>query len=189
MFEQLTHDPGEKGLERATRIFYVLAALNLIAVPACFVLYGSRPPLLVAMVLISLTSAGVAYAVGRGVERQQKWAKWLGTAFAVVTMLNVPIGTIIGVFTLKYLNRASKAGLFNSSTKPDQEEETVSPVVRGAMIGAACGFGLLLVLLLAFGRPDTYLGKLIVLSGGGASIGAFIGSFGRKRTTPRAPGT
>lgn len=37
----------------------------------------------------------------------------LGIAQAVLSLLNVPVGTIIGIFALVYLNRASKAGLLN----------------------------------------------------------------------------
>ena len=136
MFEQLTHDPGEQGLDKAARIFYILAVFNLIAIPASFVLYGSRPALLVLMVVISLASALVAYIVARGIERQQNWAKWLGTGFAVLTMLNVPIGTIVGVVTLVYLNRAAKSGLFATGGSSASGASSVTPQDEGAAVSS-----------------------------------------------------
>jgi hypothetical protein len=55
-----------------------------------------------------------------------------------------------------------------------------SPVNRGAFIGGAVGLAIFVALLLAIGRPDNYAEKLLVLAGGGAAVGAFLGMFFRK---------
>lgn len=55
-----------------------------------------------------------------------------------------------------------------------------SPLRRGAFIGGAVGLAIFLALLVAIGRPDNYAEKLLILAGGGAAVGAFIGMFFRK---------
>jgi hypothetical protein len=70
---------------------------------------------------------------------------------------------------------------------PDREPAPVfaSPVTRGALIGGAVGLAIFLALLVAIGRPDSYSAKLLILAGGGAAVGAFIGMFFRKPQAPR----
>lgn len=114
MFEDLKKDPGQEGLEKAGRIFYILAVLNLLAIPLTFLAYGHQPVVysLIASVLYVLT-AGLSFVTARGIEGQKRWAKWLGIVMAFLSLPNLPIGTIIGVVTLVYINRASKAGLLS----------------------------------------------------------------------------
>lgn len=114
MFEQLNPNPGERGIERAGRIFYILAVINALAVPLSFFMYKDRP-LLVALVAsaVSLVTAVLAFMTARGMDAGRKWAKWLGIALAVLSLFNVPVGTVIGIAILVYINRADRAGLFS----------------------------------------------------------------------------
>lgn len=52
-----------------------------------------------AAILVSL----VFLLVGAGVKNYKVWAKIVGAALAVVCLLYVPIGTLIGIFILAYL--------------------------------------------------------------------------------------
>jgi hypothetical protein len=112
MFEQLAPDPGEKGLEKAARVFYIVAVLNLLAIPLAFVAYRGQGALPAVAAVVGIVFAGLAFVTARGIENQRRWAKWLGIALAVLSLPRIPIGTIIGIATLVYINRASKAGLF-----------------------------------------------------------------------------
>jgi hypothetical protein len=47
--------------------------------------------------------------------------------------------------------------------------------VRAAAVGAAIGLALFLFLHFAFGRPDSYIEKALLLVGGGAAAGALVG--------------
>lgn len=55
-------------------------------------------------VLVSL----VFLLVGTGIKNYKTWAKIVGAILAVICLLYVPIGTLIGVFTLVYLARGWK---------------------------------------------------------------------------------
>ena len=128
MFENLTPDKGDEGLTKAARMFYVIAGLAAIALTLNLLLMlGAGPRQVNPLSLAHLLVAGVlAFMTAKGIESQKMWAKWLGYIQGFLLLLNVPIGTIIGVVVLIYINRASKAGLFNSTpaAAPDHSSGT-----------------------------------------------------------------
>ena len=113
MFESVTPDRGVDGITRAARIFYVLAIVIAItnAFQLAIVIVDGRPwrPMSLA---INVAFIIAAWLTGRGIERQRTWAKWLGYALGAVELMNVPIGTVVGIAVIVYIHRASKAGLF-----------------------------------------------------------------------------
>lgn len=115
MFESVTPDRGADGITRAARIFYVLAVLiaisNALFLVIAIVDERSWRPMSVA---INVAFMIAAWLTGRGIEQQRTWAKWLGYALGIVELVNVPIGTVVGVAVIVYIHRASKAGLFVS---------------------------------------------------------------------------
>ena len=113
MFESVRPDPGPDGLTRAARIFYVAAVLSAAASILFLVsaLMGDRryTPFRLAT---DFGFSALAFVIGRGIEQQRRWAKWLGYTFGALELINVPIGTVIGAAAIIYIHRASKAGLF-----------------------------------------------------------------------------
>jgi uncharacterized membrane protein (DUF2068 family) len=110
MFESVKSDPGEQGQIRAARIFYILAIGNVLG--AIFALFQYHILVLkIVAAAISLAFAVLAYVTANGLDAGKRWAKWLGIGLAVLSLLNFPIGTIIGIAALVYLNRAIKSGL------------------------------------------------------------------------------
>ena len=113
MFESVTPDRGNEGLTKAARTFYVLAVLATMTALLAFglaVADRAVPPLL--PIIVNFILAGACVVIGSGIDKQRRWALWLGYAVAVLELLNVPIGTVIGIALIVYLYRASKAGLF-----------------------------------------------------------------------------
>jgi uncharacterized membrane protein (DUF2068 family) len=112
MFESVRPDPGEKGQVSAAKIFYIFVVGNIAGALLALVQY--RQPLLkVVGVVVSLVFAALAYVTAKGLDDGKRWAKWLGIIQAILSLLNFPIGTVIGIAALVYLNRANKAGLLN----------------------------------------------------------------------------
>lgn len=114
MFESLRADPGEDGLKRAARVFYVLAVLELLSCILRVVLWLTGEPLTRVGLAIAAITMALCVIAAQGIEQQRPWAKWLGITLGVLLLLNIPIGTVIGIAVLVYLNRANKAGLFNA---------------------------------------------------------------------------
>jgi hypothetical protein len=112
MFESVTPDPGADSLRKAARIFYVIAALSAIITAILLVLAVTGGGLRLLQLAIYLVFGAVAYATGKGIENQRPWAKWVGIVLGFLELLNFPIGTVIGIAILVYLNRAIRAKLF-----------------------------------------------------------------------------
>jgi hypothetical protein len=112
MFESVRPDPGEKGQFSASNIFYIATVGNIAGAMLAFFQYH-QPLLKIIGVSVSLVFAVLAYVTARGLEDGKRWAMRLGIVQALLSMLNIPIGTVIGVIALVYLNRANKAGLLN----------------------------------------------------------------------------
>lgn len=118
MFESVSSDPGEDSLRRAARIFYVVAVLGVagaVLFSVLAVMNGSFGVIAVIRLFLYLAMAALAWLTGTGIDAQKPWAKWLGIVLGILELFNVPIGTVIGIAILVYLNRASKAGLFSTS--------------------------------------------------------------------------
>ena len=119
MFESATTDPGSEGLTRAARIFIVIAVLGALGTMLSLTrALSERSTEPVAMIAVSAVASVLAFITAKGIEAQRRWAKYLAYAQGLVMLLNVPIGTVIGVFVLGYVFRASKAGLFDARAEP-----------------------------------------------------------------------
>jgi hypothetical protein len=44
----------------------------------------------------------VPLAVGYALRKQRSWARPLGLALAVVSLINIPVGTALGIYTIKF---------------------------------------------------------------------------------------
>jgi hypothetical protein len=76
---------------------------------------GTARPLLAGMVLgfSSLCAVG-AWATANGLEDRRRWARNAGVVIAVLTLLNLGIGTVFGVIELYSLWRAQSEGQFSA---------------------------------------------------------------------------
>jgi hypothetical protein len=57
-------------------------------------------PLLSGIALFLLVKAGLSVGAGLGLLERQTWARPLALVMAIVTLLNLPFGTALGVYTL-----------------------------------------------------------------------------------------
>jgi len=113
MFDSVTPDPGNEGLSRAARIFIVIAVLGAIGTVLQLLTVVSTPTAeAVITALLAGVSSVLAYITAKGIEAQRPWAKRLAYVQGALLLLNFPIGTLIGIFVLVYVYRASRAGLF-----------------------------------------------------------------------------
>jgi hypothetical protein len=122
MFESAIKDKGQEGLTKASRIFFVITFLILMGIVLSVVLTliggGRLQPI---VITINLVFAGAAYVTGKGIDDGKPWAKWAGIVLGALELLNFPLGTVIGIAILVYLNRAIKAGLFKAAASTQAE--------------------------------------------------------------------
>lgn len=61
--------------------------------------------------------------VGYGFKKRRRWVKSLGIMLSIVSMINIPIGTALGIYTLKFLRSEGGTKLYGgeASTASDGE--------------------------------------------------------------------
>src|SRR5258708_39782250 len=113
MFESLRQDPGERALNRAAMIFNVLGVLAGISFTLGLVLrFAGGAAYGVFFFVWTAGFAGLSLLTAHGMDEQRMWAKRLGYVLGFLSLLNIPIGTVIGIAIIIYIQRASRAGLF-----------------------------------------------------------------------------
>ena len=79
---------------------------------------------LVAVVLLPL-------AVAYGLLKRRKWARPIGLTLAVLSLINIPIGTALGIYTIKFFKSEGGAKLFGGKASGSNENE-LPEALRGA---------------------------------------------------------
>jgi len=77
-----------------------------------------------AVFLVLLFVAGVwPLVVGLGFRKRRSWVKPLGIPLAIISMVNIPIGTALGIYTIKFFRSEGGAKLYGgrASTATDSE--------------------------------------------------------------------
>jgi hypothetical protein len=61
--------------------------------------------------------------VGYGFKNRKRWVKPIGVALAIISLINIPIGTALGIYTLKFFRSEGGTRLYGgkSSTATDNE--------------------------------------------------------------------
>jgi len=63
----------------------------------------------------------VPVAVGYGLSKQRRWARPLGLSLAMVSLINIPIGTALGIYTIRFFR--SQGGVHLYGGKPATSSE------------------------------------------------------------------
>jgi hypothetical protein len=74
--------------------------------------------------LVLLFAVGIwPLVVGFGFKKRRSWVKPLGIGLAVVSMVNIPIGTALGIYTIKFFRSQGGIQLYGgqASTATDNE--------------------------------------------------------------------
>lgn len=61
--------------------------------------------------------------VGYGLAKRRKWAKSVGTILAVVSLANIPIGTALGIYTVKFFRSEEGTKLYGGKATSTNETE------------------------------------------------------------------
>ena len=70
-------------------------------------------------------------AVGYGLKKRKRWAKPWGLVLALISMINIPVGTALGIYTIKFFRSEGGSGLYGGKGSKTTESD-----LQGAMKGA-----------------------------------------------------
>ncbi len=69
--------------------------------------------------------------VGYGLTKRRCWAKPLGVSLAVISLINIPIGTALGIYTFRFFKSAGGINLYGGGNSEASEAE-LQDALRGA---------------------------------------------------------
>jgi hypothetical protein len=61
--------------------------------------------------------------VGYGLRKRRRWAKPLGICLAVISLINIPIGTALGIYTIKFFRSEGGIKLYGGRESTASESE------------------------------------------------------------------
>ena len=63
-------------------------------------------------VLLLLVVGILPLAVGYALRKRRRWAKPLGLSLGVISLINIPVGTALGIYTIKFFRSEGGARLY-----------------------------------------------------------------------------
>ena len=85
----------------------------------------------VAFVILFLAVGLLPLLVGYGFRKRAPWVKPLGTAVAIISLVNIPIGTALGVYTVKFFRSEAGRALYGGEGTSASDDE-LKDAMRGA---------------------------------------------------------
>jgi len=85
----------------------------------------------VAFVILFLAVGLLPLLVGYGFRKRAAWVKALGTMVAIISLVNVPIGTALGVYTMNFLRSEAGRALYGGEGTGASHDE-LNDAMRGA---------------------------------------------------------
>lgn len=85
----------------------------------------------VAFVVLLLVVGLLPLLVGYALRKRRRWAKPLGISLAVVSLINIPVGTALGIYAIKFLRSEGGVTLYGGRASTASENE-LQEAVHGA---------------------------------------------------------
>lgn len=77
----------------------------------------------VVFVVLLFTVGLLPLLVGYGLRKRRRWAKPLAICLAVVSLINIPIGTALGIYAIKFFRSEGGVRLYGGSEATANESE------------------------------------------------------------------
>ena len=82
-------------------------------------------------VILLLTVGLLPFIVGVGLRKRARWVKSLGIIVAMISLINIPIGTALGVYTIKFFRSGEGRTLYGGEGAAASSDE-LNEAMRGA---------------------------------------------------------
>jgi hypothetical protein len=110
----------------------LLVVVVELATPAGQVISGSWIVVGVVAFVVLLFAVGLMpLVVGYGLMKRKPWSKSLALVLAIISLINIPIGTALGVYSLKFLRSEGGIKLYGGKASATSEHE-LQEAMRGA---------------------------------------------------------
>ena len=87
--------------------------------------------LVIAFVVLMMIVGLLPLVVGIGFRKRSPWLKPLALPLAIVSLINIPIGTALGIYTIKFLRSGPGAGMYGGKASATTDGE-LNEAMRGA---------------------------------------------------------
>jgi hypothetical protein len=77
----------------------------------------------IVFVVLLFTVGLLPLLVGYGLRKRQRWARPLGVVLAVVSLINIPIGTALGIYAFKFFRSEGGIRLYGGGKSTASESE------------------------------------------------------------------
>jgi hypothetical protein len=84
----------------------------------------------VVFVILMLAVGVLPLMVGVGFNKRKAWVKPLGVTVAIISLVNVPIGTALGIYTIKFLRSDAGIQLYGGKARGADTSELESALGR-----------------------------------------------------------
>ena len=102
----------------------LLVVVVEVATPASDAISGSWIVVGVMVFVVLLFAVGLLpLIVGYGLMRRKAWAKPLALVLAVISLINIPIGTALGIYSFKFLRSEGGVLLYGGRASTGSEKE------------------------------------------------------------------
>ena len=81
-------------------------------------------------VVLVLTVGIVPLIVAFGFRKRKRWVKPLGLALAVISLVNIPIGTALGIYTMKFFRSDAGVKLYGGRASVTDTDELENALGR-----------------------------------------------------------
>lgn len=85
----------------------------------------------VAFVILFLAVGLLPLLVGYGFRKRAPWVKPIGTVVAIISLVNIPIGTALGVYTMKFFRSEAGRVLYGGQGTRASDDE-LKDAMRGS---------------------------------------------------------
>ena len=77
-----------------------------------------------ALFLILMLAVGILpLIVGVGLRQRRSWVKSLGFAVAVISLVNIPIGTALGIYTIRFFRSGAGVKIYGGKASTEDTDE------------------------------------------------------------------
>ena len=95
-----------------------IASPNTFSISAFWIAVG-----IVVFVVLFIAVGLLPVVVGYGLLKRRRWTKPLGIFLGVISLINIPIGTALGIYTLKFLRSEGGIKIYGGHASTTNEVE------------------------------------------------------------------